>query len=99
MRREYCPGSSFAAGNRNRPWSSVTTVTVVDELAFFALTSTPSIGPSAAEVTWPDSVPGDGVWPIRTIAKPKLAASSSRRVRINLFQAISLFIFIVQDKE
>jgi hypothetical protein len=34
---------------------SLTTVTVIVEPAFFALTSTPSMAPSSAEETTPDS--------------------------------------------
>src|SRR5438093_4950230 len=61
MRSEYAPGYSFADGNRYRPWSSLTTLTVIVELAFFALTITPSIGPSSDDVTSPVNATEDDV--------------------------------------
>ena len=39
-----------------------TTVVVIVEPAFFALTSTPSMEPSSMELTWPASAAGAGVW-------------------------------------
>src|SRR3954469_3552678 len=53
----YLPGSTFATGKLNWPLSSVTTVVVMVEPSFLALTSTPSIAPSSDEETWPWSVP------------------------------------------
>src|SRR6266581_1055626 len=53
MRSEYYPESSFAEGKLKRPSSSLTTLIVTLEPAFFALTTTPSIAPSSAEVTRP----------------------------------------------
>src|SRR6476469_365276 len=53
----YLPGSTFATGKLNWPLSSVTTVVVMVEPSFLALTSTPSIAPSSDEETWPRSVP------------------------------------------
>jgi len=55
IRSAYRPVCSFAAGNRYRPWSSLTTVIVIVESDFLALTSTPSIEPSSADVTCPVS--------------------------------------------
>src|SRR5256885_1381816 len=55
MRSAYVPASSLDAGKRYRPSRSVTTVVVMVDAAFFALTSTPSIGPSSAEETRPVS--------------------------------------------
>src|SRR6516225_6413266 len=53
MRNAYWPGGSFGDGNRYRPCSSLTTVTVMVEPAFLAPMRTPSIGPSSAEPTRP----------------------------------------------
>src|SRR6266851_200370 len=53
MLTPYWPGSSRAAGKLKRPSLSLATVTVMVVPAFFTLTSTPSIAPSSAEVTWP----------------------------------------------
>src|SRR5262245_24586852 len=55
IRSAYSPGVSRDAGNRYRPSRSETTVTVVVDSFFFALTSTPSIGPSSTEETSPVS--------------------------------------------
>src|SRR3989449_737926 len=50
---EYEPDPSFDEGKANRPRSSLTTLSVTVEPAFFALTTTPSIAPSSAELTRP----------------------------------------------
>src|SRR5437899_2207498 len=57
MRSVYLPGSSFADGNEKLPLSSLTTEIAMVEPSFLALTTTPSIAPSSAEVTWPVSLP------------------------------------------
>src|SRR6266581_2520493 len=49
----YLPGSSLPAGKLNWPLSLLTTVVVMVEPSFLALTSTPSIMPSSVEETWP----------------------------------------------
>ena len=49
------PGSSREAGKLKWPLSSVTTETVMVAPSFLALTTTPSIGPSLADVTAPES--------------------------------------------
>jgi len=48
--------AGFQAGKLYSPFWSVTTVVVMVEPSFLALTSTPSIGPSSAELTCPESV-------------------------------------------
>src|SRR5258707_791678 len=53
--REYEPDPSFDEGKAKRPRSSLTTLTVTVEPAFFALTTTPPIAPSSAELTCPSS--------------------------------------------
>ena len=53
MRSAYWPGSILLAGKLKRPSLSLTTVMVMVEPAFLALTSTPSIAPSSAELTCP----------------------------------------------
>src|SRR5262245_15466186 len=50
----YLPGPSFEAGKLNWPVASLTTVIVMVPPSFLALTSTPSIAPSSAEVTLPE---------------------------------------------
>src|SRR5882762_1383447 len=50
---EYEPDPSFDEGKAKRPRSSLTTLTVTVEPAFFALTTTPSIAHSSAELTRP----------------------------------------------
>src|SRR5260221_9712258 len=52
---EYEPDPSFDEGKAKRPRSSLTTLTVTVEPAFFALTTTPPIAPSSAELTCPSS--------------------------------------------
>src|SRR6266700_8126619 len=47
------PDPSFDEGKLKRPRSSLTTLIVTAEPAFFALTTTPSIAPSSAELTRP----------------------------------------------
>src|SRR5262245_47472958 len=49
----YLPASSLPAGKLNSPFSLVTTVWVMVEPSFLALTRTPSIRPSSAEDTLP----------------------------------------------
>src|SRR5580704_17585073 len=56
MRKAYEPGGSFEEGNLYWPRSSLTTVMVIVDPAFLALTSTPSIGPSSTELTRPERV-------------------------------------------
>src|SRR3954462_5016362 len=55
----YWPGSSRVAGKLKRPSCCVATLTVTVEPARFALTTTPSIGPSLADDTVPVSAAGD----------------------------------------
>jgi len=51
----YLPGSNRALGKLYAPCWSLTTVVVMLEPSFLALTSTPSIGPSTDEETTPVS--------------------------------------------
>src|SRR5437762_10711871 len=51
----YLPASSRSAGMVKRPCALVITLVVMLESAFLALTTTPSIAPSSADVTWPVS--------------------------------------------
>src|SRR5882757_340883 len=50
----YFPAASFEAGKLNWPLASLTTVMVMVPPSFLALTSTPSIAPSSAELTLPE---------------------------------------------
>src|SRR5947209_6592944 len=51
----YLPASSRSAGMVKRPCALLITLVVMLEPSFFALTTTPSIVPSSADVTWPVS--------------------------------------------
>src|SRR5438874_5820621 len=51
----YLPASSRSAGMVKRPCALVITLVVMLESALLALTTTPSIAPSSADVTWPVS--------------------------------------------
>src|SRR5438445_8585029 len=51
----YLPAYSRSAGMVQRPLALVITLVVMLESAFLALTTTPSIAPSSADVTWPVS--------------------------------------------
>ena len=53
---------------------------VILEPARFALTSTPSIAPSASEVTLPASAEGDGVWALIGPASTKHAKTAPVRI-------------------
>src|SRR6267378_7467309 len=85
---EYEPDPSFDEGKAKRPRSSLTTLTVTVEPAFFALTTAPSITPSSAELTRP--VRAVEVWaaamppPARnaTNIRPALAPSKRRLVLV-----------------
>src|SRR4029077_13738529 len=84
MESAYRPGASLPAAKPKRPSRSLTTVKVIDEPAARALTSTPSMAPSAAEVirpvkTVPDSCARAGStpsWRNKTRA-PLIAASAN----------------------
>src|SRR5437867_8283419 len=56
----YWPGSSLCLGKLYWPWALLTTQVVIGEPAFFAPTRTPSIAPSACDVTLPVKAEGDG---------------------------------------
>src|SRR5712692_1153062 len=84
----YVPGSSFVRGKPYRPRSSLTTVIVIVDPAFLALTSTPSNAPSSADVTWPVSASdvcasGGGGPAGRTTARTAASRNSKRGVRID----------------
>src|SRR3954447_5080967 len=53
MRMEYSPGSILAAGKLNLPSAPLATEMATVEPAFLAVTMTPSMAPSSAEVTCP----------------------------------------------
>src|SRR5204863_71915 len=55
----YLPGSSLLVGKLKLPLSSLTTEMVIVLPSFLALTTTPSMAPSSAEVTWPVSAAPD----------------------------------------
>src|SRR5213594_626269 len=81
MRSEYWPGPSFQAGNRYRPCSSLTTVTVIVDSTLFALTSTPSIAPSSADITTPVRAAGDDWFWAPTV---RLRAIISKKIRFTI---------------
>src|SRR5215470_19048327 len=82
----YWPGSSRDAGKLYRPSLLVTTVIAIVEPAFLAVTSTPSIGPSSFEVTWPASAAApsasDGAALAVNTKVRQTLASSAVRIRI-----------------
>src|SRR5580704_19473669 len=72
----YLPGSILSRGKLYCPWELLTTQVVIVEPSFFAPTITPSIAPSACDVTLPVSATfaeGDGV---SAITKPTRAVPS-----------------------
>src|SRR5262245_6185972 len=95
----YSPGSSLSRGKLYWPSALLTTHVVIVEPAFFAPTRTPSIAPSACEVTLPVSADGRGVCAVAAPAEatPNKAATRMiprRRVPVLMatlrsFQAIS----------
>src|ERR1700758_3819114 len=91
MRSAYWPGSSLAAGKLKWPLSSLMTDTVMVEPAFLALTTTPSIAPSSAELTCPDRGAADcaKTWVLPTDSASASAAelaSSKDRICMALSQ-------------
>src|SRR6478609_6715243 len=83
MASEYRPGASLDAGKPNLPALSLTTETVAVEPSRLALTTTPSIGPSAAELTCPVNAIGICAC-AETSVKPTAiapAAKASKRLR------------------
>src|SRR6202043_4268897 len=55
-------GGTRSAGKLNCPLSLLTTVVVMVEPSFLALTSTPSIAPSSVDETWPLSAAAVWAW-------------------------------------
>src|ERR1700730_18948247 len=82
----YWPGSNREAGKVCRPFWLVTTVMVMVDPAFLAVTSTPSIGPSSFDVTWPASAAApsssDGAALTANTNVRQTLASSALRIRI-----------------
>src|SRR5687768_12743586 len=80
MLSAYWPGSSLPAGKLKRPLSSVATLVVMVEPTFLALTTTPSIRPSLAEDTVPDSMEfcAGAAVDIKTANRTKPAMSGMR---------------------
>src|ERR1700730_639163 len=79
----YFPGSILSRGKLYWPWASLTTQVVIVEPAFFAPTSTPSMAPSACDVTLPTSAAcaeGDGVSPITKPATVILSKAVPTRI-------------------
>src|SRR2546428_3342743 len=67
----YLPGSSLSRGKLYWPWALLTTQVVMVEPTFFAPTITPSIAPSACEVTLPVRAEGGGVCAITKPVKAR----------------------------
>src|SRR5215470_16190469 len=84
MRNVYWPGSSFAVGKLKLPCASLTTEIVIVEPAFLALTTTPSMAPSAVEAIWPASLPAacarSKADDARPTANAAAVASNNRRI-------------------
>src|SRR4029079_16985313 len=58
----YWPGCRRSAGKLKRPFSSVATLVVMVDPLCLALTTTPSIKPSFADDTVPDSAAAISLW-------------------------------------
>src|SRR5947207_1287677 len=71
MLTTYLPGSILSRGKLYWPWALLTTQVVMVEPACLAPMSTPSIAPSACEVTLPVSAEGAGISPITRPAKAR----------------------------
>src|SRR6266446_1221081 len=69
----YLPGSSLSRGKVYWPWALLTTQVVMGEPTFFAPTITPSIAPSACEITLPVSAEEDGISAVTRPAKVRLS--------------------------
>src|ERR1700730_3313196 len=82
----YWPGSNREAGKVCRPSLLVTTVMAMVDPAFLAVTSTPSIGPSSFDVTWPANAAApsasDGAALTANTNVRQTLASSALRIRI-----------------
>src|SRR4051812_4098978 len=77
------PGSNRPAGKAYAPFASLTTVTVMVEPCFFALTSTPSIGPSRSDATVPLSAGGAPCARTDPAEKASHAATAEAAIRAN----------------
>src|SRR5262245_41750759 len=85
----YLPGSSLPDGKLNSPLSFVTTVWVTVEPSFLALTRTPSIMPSSADDTLPESGEAVCAWLAasqRAPLAPRHVASNRDRNRISFLR-------------
>src|SRR5262249_6253256 len=82
----YLPGASFEVGKLNWPLASLTTVMVMVPPSFLALTSTPSIAPSSADVTLPERAAWLPDWANRLVddATATVAPSATARSRLRL---------------
>src|SRR5262249_61938159 len=78
MLSAYSPGPSLVAGKLNSPFSLLTTLTVT--MPFLALITTPSIAPSAAEVTVP--VRAVCAWAGAAAAWQSMAANAVAAIRV-----------------
>src|SRR5262249_450947 len=78
MLSAYSPGPGFVAGKLNSPFSLLTTLTVT--MPFLALITTPSIAPSAAEVTVP--VRAVCAWAGAAAAWQSMAANAVAAIRV-----------------
>src|SRR5262249_33842649 len=78
MLSAYSPGPSLVAGKLNSPFSLLTTLTVT--MPFLALITTPSIAPSAAEVTVP--VRAVCAWAGAAAAWQSMAANAVATIRV-----------------
>src|SRR5579863_5602779 len=86
----YLPGCSLSRGKVYWPWALLTTQVAMVEPAFFAPTITPSIGPSACEVTLPVRADEDEISAAITgpaKARPSNAAPTALHASIALLMA------------
>src|SRR3954470_13246460 len=91
----YWPGSSRAAGKLKRPLSSVATVVVMGEPTFLTLITTPSIRPSLADDTVPDSAAAG--WLCACAAPAGRMSASTVAIRERCFA--NMFVSFVASRD
>src|ERR1700680_177637 len=97
----YLPGSSLSRGKVYWPCALLTTQVVMVDPTFFAPTITPSIAPSACEVTLPVSAEGDEISAPRPVkARPsKVAPTAVHTGSIALLMPNLPFFQIVSNRD
>src|SRR5882672_9288448 len=86
MSSVYAPGSRRSRGKLYRPSASVVTLTWTIDLARRAVTTTPSILPSASELTIPVSADCSSAWTASIRGGKTIAAAVAASASISLFR-------------